>query len=499
MSEDLFKNQVQVKVCSFQYFFENEAIYPVGIDSYQRPYVWNKDKISELIKDLNEYLDNPKGLQYYMGNILLHQNDEKKKLFLIDGQQRITTLCTLYYVLKKKLMRNGKMSLEYHSPISAKNIVQAQEIFEEQIPNWNLKSDFLFENIEFTFITTLSEDLAFTFFDTQNNRGVKLNPTDLLKAYHLRAIGNTEYLHIQTNCATRWEKMQDSNTLFGQEKDFIAELFHQFIWRSRCWNGQKVIYRERDEDILNEFQKNTISNEKPDTIPLYPNTNNIFARSLQLKSKHQFTLYPSLVEISSNSAFLPFTIRQPISEGLGFFLFAEKYADLIKILFMNEDCNDREIIAIREFYGSVLEHVSLYLKELYLLGIVMYFDKFGSGRLLEFTLYFDNVLGALRLEKHYIFKEAALKFLKETENNVLDVISQSFRPHEVIEFLKNIKRISNDIEIEKVYEKASHNKDIIRYGVRDVYRSLLYVYYDKQNFKGKSNWITANFLNKKLK
>jgi len=495
MSELVNNQNVSVQVFSFQEFFTKQAIYAVGIDSYQRPYVWGKSKILELIKDLREYLQNPNGLQYYMGNILLHQHNDKQKLFIIDGQQRLTTLCTLYYVLNEGLLSNGKMALEYHSPISAKNIVNAKAIFHEIKTEWKDKADFLFNNLQFTFITTLSEDLAFTFFDTQNNRGVKLTPTDLLKAYHLRAIGNAEYLNIQTNCAARWEKIQGGEKLFGQRKDFLAELFHQFIWRSRCWNGQKVIYRERDDDILNEFQKKTIKHSPPDTVPLYPNTNNTLATALQLKSKHQFTLYPAAVEISSTSAYLPFTLRQPISEGLGFFLFAEKYADLVKIIFFNLEVANTEIKAVRTFYEEVLQRISLYLKELHLLAIVMYFDKFGSNRLLEFVLWFDHVLGALRLEKFYIFKEATLKFLKEGDNNIFDVISQSFRPDEVISFLKDFKYVSQNLEIEKIYNRT----DLPDNGVRGAYKKSLFEYYSKVNLTGKANWIEPTFLNGKLK
>lgn len=485
---------VAVKVLSFQEFFAQKEIYPVGIDSYQRPYVWDKSKIIELIKDLREYLEKPNELQYYMGNILLHQHNEKQKLFIIDGQQRLTTLCILYYVLNGGLLHNGKMALEYNSPISAKNIVNAKALFQEIKAEWKNRAEFLFSNLQFTFVTTLSEDLAFTFFDTQNNRGVKPNPTDLLKAYHLRAIGNAAYINIQTNCALRWEKIQGSKTLFGQKKDFIAELFHQFIWRSRCWNGQKVIYREQDEDILNEFQKKTIKQTKPDLVPLYPNTNNTLATALQLKSENQFTLYPATVEMSSTSAYLPFTLRQPVSEGLGFFLFAEKYADLVKIIFFNIEDTNTEIKAVRAFYNEVLQNISLYLKELYLLAIVMYYDKFGSHRLLEFTLWFDHVLGALRLEKHYIFKEASLKFLKETDNNIFDVISQSFRADEVIAFLSELKNVSPNLEIEKIYART----DLPENGVRGGYKSSLFKYYYKESFAGKFNWITPTFLKSKL-
>ena len=95
------QQEVTVKVCSFNDLFTKEAIYPIAIDTYQRPYVWGKNKIQELINDLNEYLTDDKGLPYYMGNVLLHQHNKKQKLFIIDGQQRLTTIYLILHYLNQ--------------------------------------------------------------------------------------------------------------------------------------------------------------------------------------------------------------------------------------------------------------------------------------------------------------------------------------------------------------------------------------------------------------
>lgn len=479
------QQEVTVKVCSFNDLFTKVAIYPIAIDTYQRPYVWGEDKVQELINDLNEYLADDKGLPYYMGNILLHQHDEKQKLFIIDGQQRLTTLSILYFVLFGKFSDGDKMAMEYHSPLSAQNIKNTQKLFDKKKEQWKNQAEFLFSNINITCITTLEEDMAFTFFDTQNNRGVKLNPTDLLKAYHLRAIGNAEHLNIQVNCASRWEKLQSNKTLFGQKRDFAAELFHQFLWRARVWRGQRVIYREEDTDVLNEFQKSTLPNESPDTIPLYPNQNNTLGKNLSIRVNQGYTIQPANIESSNNSAHLPFTLRQPINNGLGFFLFSEKYADLVRLLLMDKDVKDCEINAFRNFYNQVWSNISLYLKELFVLSTVMYYDKFGSTKLLEFSLWLDHVLGAIRIEKQYIFKEAPLKFLKESDNNLLDVISQAFRPEEVILFLKTINHTKDTYQNEKIESGK---------GVQGVYKHNLLSYYGKIDFSNKADWIIEAFI-----
>lgn len=480
---------VDVKVCSFIDLFTKVAIYPISIDTYQRPYVWGIDKVKELISDLSDYLKEPKGLQYYLGNVLLHQNNEKRKLFIIDGQQRLTTLSILYFVFNNRLADGDKMAMEYQSPLSVENIKNTQLLFEATKELWKEKADFLFSNICLTCITTLEEDMAFTFFDTQNNRGVKLNPTDLLKAYHLRAIGNAEYIDIQFNCASRWEKVQAYNTLFGQKKDFTAELFHQFLWRARLWRGQRVIYREEDSDVLTEFQKSTLPNQSPDTIPLYPNPNNTLGKKLRINVNQGYTIQPANIESNNNSAHLPFTLRQPITDGLGFFLFSEKYADLVRLLLFDQEVKNNEIKSFRLFYKDVWTNISLYLKELFVLSSVMYYDKFGSDKLLEFSLWLDHVLGAVRIEKQYIFKEAPLKFLKESDNNLLDVISQAFRPEEVIQFLKNINH-TKDVYANENVERGK--------GVQGVYKHNILYYYDKFEFSQKLYWINDDFISKKL-
>lgn len=478
--------KVEVIVTSYCDFLESNAIYPLNIDSYQRPFVWDKEKIEELINDLEDYLSAENGLSYFMGTILLHNNKDKEKLFIIDGQQRLTTLSVLYFALNKEL--HSKVKMTYNSPLSAKNIKEAQRIFCSVKEKFNDKAEELFKKIKFTFIITDSEDLAFTFFDTQNNRGVKLYPTDLLKAFHLRSIGNAAFVDIQTDCAQRWEKIQKSSTIFGS-KDFLAELFHQFLWRSRRWIGQRVIYHERDELIRQEFEKYSVEAISPYEVELYPNASNTLGEKLTIKLKDGFVVQPSPYNVSNRSANLPFALRQPISKGLGFFLFAEKYADLIHVLFFSDfKSSNTEIRALREFYNQVWKSLSIYLKELFVLSILMYYDKFQSKNLLEFALRLDDSLGAIRFNKKYIFKQAALIYLKESRNNLLDVISQSFRPEEVFRFLKE------NTEYDEYIKEIEPSK-----GVQGAYKSCLQKYYDREDFENKKYWITTEFIQTKLR
>ncbi|MCO8166741.1 hypothetical protein NJC40_02980 [Pseudomonas sp. 21LCFQ02] len=94
----------------------------------------------------------------------------------------------------------------------------------------------IIERLRLTVIEVDSTDLAFTFFDTQNNRGVRLEATDLLKAYHLRAIdyaqGKTDLkAALQRHCAERWESLQRHPAVLSPGQDFAPNLFNRFLWR----------------------------------------------------------------------------------------------------------------------------------------------------------------------------------------------------------------------------------------------------------------------------
>lgn len=474
-------NNVKVFVNSFEEFITN-LTFELAIDSYQRPYVWDEEKVNELITDFKEYLSNPKGLSYYMGTILLHKKTDDKnqtKYYIIDGQQRLTTLMILYFVLFDKLPQ--KISLSYNSPVSVKYIKEVKNQF---INNQTIFKDHindLFNKISFTFVITDSEDLAFTFFDTQNNRGVKLSTTDLLKAYHLRAIDGEKKESLQRDNAKDWEKIQRQKNVLSSSYDFVSQLYEKFIYRARNWRGQNSITKETKESLLKSFQSETIST-KHNQINLYGNPNNQKYMGIEFKESSMIQT-PSFENYHKSNIDLPFTLRQPIDKGMGFFLFTKKYAEILDYIFMQDekDIQDKNILEFRKFYNKVYVHLSIYLKELFVISILIYYDKFKSNKLLEFALWLDFHLGAIRLNKTYIFEQAPIKFLKESPMNLFDLISYSFTPEEVINYLKsNAKKITIYKE-----ETIQPNK-----GVQGRYKASLLEYFEIEFKEEKFNYLS---------
>ena len=131
---------------------------------------------------------------------------------------------------------------------------------------------------------------------------------------------------------------------------------------------------------------------------------------------------------------------------------------------------------------------SIYLREVFLLASLMYFDQFADDRLWEFSLWLEHALGAIRLDKQQVRYEAAQNFVKQDPDNpsnlnLLDVIATCFRPEQVIDHLK--------MHHTKSVIYASESIEIGN-GVQGNYKQAVLDYYEQTkctSLGSKSNWI----------
>jgi uncharacterized protein with ParB-like and HNH nuclease domain len=83
------------------------AFTPASINSiqfriplYQRPYAWEDFQVEQLLKDLHHQFEEDQSKKYYIGILNVGSTEQRNVYDLIDGQQRITTLCLIASVLK---------------------------------------------------------------------------------------------------------------------------------------------------------------------------------------------------------------------------------------------------------------------------------------------------------------------------------------------------------------------------------------------------------------
>lgn len=232
------------------------------VPDYQREYVWTDKEVHQLLEDINEQIDVGSAREYFIGTILVSPTDQKNHYEVIDGQQRLTTffllLCALKHLFKGEPQRetvSGLISTSYTGgdgetrtslklepryenagdvvaklvqldgdPQSVRAGIQAAGISSfgslENLVNaygtvYRYLADnydeaaklrkywgYLANNVVFIQIST-DVSSALKIFETINERGVGLNPMDLLKNLLFTQVKQTQF----TQLKDEWKKI----------------------------------------------------------------------------------------------------------------------------------------------------------------------------------------------------------------------------------------------------------------------------------------------------
>lgn len=92
---------------SIQQLFKSSE--SVRIPAYQRAYSWEKKQCTQFLEDLLEQ----KGKKYYLGQFLFEKDGNT--LFIIDGQQRLTTTILFLSAIAKIKILKGERSQKFNS------------------------------------------------------------------------------------------------------------------------------------------------------------------------------------------------------------------------------------------------------------------------------------------------------------------------------------------------------------------------------------------------
>jgi len=74
------------------------------VPDYQREYVWTDKEVHQLLDDIDEQLDTGTSREYFIGTVLVSPTDQKNHYHVIDGQQRLTTFFLLLCALKQRFL-----------------------------------------------------------------------------------------------------------------------------------------------------------------------------------------------------------------------------------------------------------------------------------------------------------------------------------------------------------------------------------------------------------
>ncbi len=72
------------------------------VPDYQREYVWTDKEVQQLLDDIDEQIDGDSRREYFIGTVLVAPTTERGHFEVIDGQQRLTTFFLLLCALKQR-------------------------------------------------------------------------------------------------------------------------------------------------------------------------------------------------------------------------------------------------------------------------------------------------------------------------------------------------------------------------------------------------------------
>jgi hypothetical protein len=340
------------------------------IPIYQRPYKWTEKNIIALLNDVFEYVM-VKNKDYRIGSIILHEEGGNKNI--VDGQQRLTTISILFRCLEKNFA-GLLLAQKFKHKISRNNIVYNFRIINQWIrtkfgtDESKIKEfkEQILKKCELILFTVYQQDEAFQLFDSQNSRGLSLEPYDLLKAFHLREMAaDTEEDRIK--CVERWEKSIDDKTL--------KPILGNHLFRIRKWSKNEWKYNFTNNEI-DEFKG----------ISLY--------QSQKYPYESAMRMLDGFIANAQNDKFLknlqiaqqfPFSIPMPIINGKRFFEYVDYYIMQREKLF---DLNKEDSIkAEKPEFVKFYETYCLYnkhwrsgdekVRNLYENIMLAFIDKFG--------------------------------------------------------------------------------------------------------------------------
>lgn len=275
-----------------------------AIDFYQREYAWGERQVRELIDDLSgKFLDFydagherhqvERYGHYFLGSVVI--THKRNKRFIVDGQQRLTTLSLLLIFLHHlQAERSAKVDItdliysekygrkSFNLDIKERRDVM-HELLDGVVPEVDGQSesvqniinryrniadyfpeecagdalpyfiDWLLENVHFVEIEAYSDEAAYTIFETMNDRGLSLSLPDMLKGYMLANIQREED---QRAVNELWKERTHALKEYGKEGD--SDFFKTWLrarYAQTMRPGKKGAENKDYERIGSEFHR----------------------------------------------------------------------------------------------------------------------------------------------------------------------------------------------------------------------------------------------------
>lgn len=305
------------------------------VPDYQREYVWTDKEVTQLLDDINDEIDSTS--EYFIGTVLVSKKEEKTHYEVIDGQQRLTTLFLLLCALRNRFQgepehqtlsgliatsyisvtgdtkRSLRLEPRYESasevmtkiveiaadPKTTRSGIEASGIkpfgsLENLLNAYSTIDRYLQDNYEDktalkkylgylvnkVIFIQISTDVssALKIFETINERGIGLNPMDLLKNLLFTQVREEEFSKLKDE----WKKITKP---LEENKEKPLRFLRYFLMAN-----YKIDNARRDSIVREDEIYRWLTDKKNAALCNYQNDPFVFVRKIA-KNVDQFIAY----------------------------------------------------------------------------------------------------------------------------------------------------------------------------------------------------------------
>lgn len=450
------------------------------IPEYQRPYKWTAKNANQLLDDII-FAKNENKEVYRVGTLILHKDENGYNI--VDGQQRITTFSLLFKALGVKNISFLDQRI-INNPYNKYNVINNYRTLKRRSDNLTKGKKEILEYIQNNceMIVVITEDIseAFQFFDSQNARGKKLYPHDLLKAYHLREMNDFDADNTEKTVKI-WEDLD-------QKK--LADLFSEYLYRIKEWvKGNKTgELNEQNIDIFKGVNSH-------DNFPYAQYYKGAYAYADNINRS-------AIPFVTGMQKLIPFQLDTPIIAGKPFFDYTKHYFDILEDIKNNDKyigyfINDNEVVKTLElpkYKNGVGNGIARKMLDT---AILLYVDRFCPEKpskadiemLDQFFIFAFIWAYSLRAQYQNLGWAAAQNYIMGNSNkellnsfNIYKIITESDSPIILLSILSD-KLVPLSFVNLPIYDKNNKAKleNVEKKDDKGVYQNYLY-FFLKYNF-----------------
>lgn len=437
------------------------------IPLYQRQYKWTLKQCTQLWEDIVRVAGNDKIPTHFIGSIMyidmgIYQVSTVPELFVIDGQQRLTTISLLLAALRKKIptsrtdseVTGNKIENYYlfnsqefgekkykliltdhdketfisllenpdHPKEDSNKLIKNYKFFEDKIKDANIDPIKIYKGINKISIVDVSLDINYDnpqlIFESMNSTGLDLTQADLIRNYILMDLEPKAQTDLYINY---WHKIEES---FANEKS--SDKFDQFL-----------------RDYL------TVNSE---TVEI-PNIDEVYSSFKKFKSK-------------SNK-----DIKELVSDIYKY----SKY--FVKLAFNKE--NDKEI-------NSIISDINTLRVDVVYPFLLKVYDDYETKNLLKK----DEFIELLKLIESYVFRRSICGVPTNSMNKTFAGLSKDINKTKYLESFKAVLIIKDS------YRRFPKNEEFLnQFVIKDMYnfRNRNYLLKKLENYNRKERVIVEEY------